>query len=538
MNSNQGLKTWLPNFVYLLTLLSIIITAAWFTFLSAPNQIFGHDYSSYQLLASTAGSNPGAPYLSHFDIKPPFLIYSVAGWMYIFGTSSASLYLLNVIVISGCFIGLQILIKRISNSNLSYLAVILILIMTASTNYFKDMFFTSEALGLTYAIVGLILLTKEGHCKNLRMLFAGLFFGFSLQTKEVYVFIFIVGIGYFVIKDAPIKQRLKSMFVYLSGLLISQLMIILLLVSEGATKSYLEVLRFKEENFPFPSIDILLTTITDVSKSLNSQFYPLLLACIASYVLVLIVTGLDRVFRITNTTKLLFLRTYYLFFLTLLLGFSWQQKPLVSHYAITVFVPFLLVLAGTFFYIVAKFQGAAKREQQVKIYSFALVVIFTFLAASPVRVKAIIEAIQLTGQSGANAAESRAYLEDIKSQIEIYSKEGDCIQISYGWGAATVYNLANRHPCTRYFLDNLIVGESVIRDVQEDIANSPPRIIVYDTAWADLSVPDFERTVIPYLNVIKSCYLPTAVPTVFYLNGDLASSSLCITQEINRMKDG
>jgi hypothetical protein len=273
MGAYRNLKTWCPSFMHWLTLASIIATATWFTFLSAPNQIFGHDYSSYQLLARAVGPHPGAPYLSYFDIKPPFLIYSVAGWISVFGTSSLSLYTMNILVISGCFVCLQMLIKKISNARLSYLSIMLMLLLTAATGYFKDMFFTSEALGLMYGLIALNLILKEGGSNTLRILSAGLFFGFSLQTKEVYVFLTLVGLGYLVMIDQSIRDKFKQVFVYLCGLSISQFIIMLFLALEGAANSYVEILRFKADNFPFPSLQVLLATFVDVNKYMYSQIY-------------------------------------------------------------------------------------------------------------------------------------------------------------------------------------------------------------------------------------------------------------------------
>jgi hypothetical protein len=83
-----------------------------------------------------------------------------------------------------------------------------------------------------------------------------------------------------------------------------------------------------------------------------------------------------------------------------------------------------------------------------------------------------------------------------------------CGQVAYGWASGAYYLYSGTKPCSKYFLAELIVGDSLLESTYRDsFANHPPRLVYYDPTQAGLDVKLFESRIFRWKSVLSQCYL-------------------------------
>ena len=506
----------------------IVTNSLWLTYYSAPNLVFGHDWSSYLMLAQTIGPGNGSPYSTYFDIKPPALLYTIALYIGFFGTSAPSLIVFNAFVISGVFILNQKLIEKYTSLNYSIGVSLILIILIDSTNYLSSMFFNSETLGLFFCYLGLYLLLSENGMKKRISITSGILMGLAFQVKEVYFFVTLTAVLFFLIVAPPNGYTKMRTFVgYMIGVFLSQLVLLAFLFLDGGLVGYIEVLRFKGINYPFPSGDSLIMSLLDLES--NLRLYYLNLAFVCGIALFSKFIARSEIFMsFSPNSRIVKICVIYVGFLSaIFIGFSWQGKPLADHYAISVIFPVVLcisAIAYVVFYELSKYlqYGAARRALCLGMLVVITFPIFQNLNVPNFLINKVTETVSL------GSKDQRNNFFELISEIDSLAGPTGCIQVAYGWGTATIYNYSKREACTRFFLANLIVDANSRDEMRSDMISNPPRVILYSTGGADLDVNSFEESTFPYSQVLKSCYRDTASNNLWVAKEDSSLTSKCI----------
>ena len=92
-----------------------------------------------------------------------------------------------------------------------------------------------------------------------------------------------------------------------------------------------------------------------------------------------------------------------------------------------------------------------------------------------------------------------------------------CILSVYGWGSGENYLYAERRPCTRFLLPNIVLQDWQKKEYRDSILENPPMAIIYQTLDTDMDIKSFESQVINLNKIIKNCYVQDVVEKVIYL---------------------
>jgi hypothetical protein len=92
-------------------------------------------------------------------------------------------------------------------------------------------------------------------------------------------------------------------------------------------------------------------------------------------------------------------------------------------------------------------------------------------------------------------------------------------------------------PCSRYFLLNLIIKDSLrLNEFKWNMVSHPPSAIIYDNSDADLDWQEFEHNFFDYSKILKNCYLNVPDSDVYVARFLVLSQSKCIRNEIGAQK--
>lgn len=118
----------------------------------------------------------------------------------------------------------------------------------------------------------------------------------------------------------------------------------------------------------------------------------------------------------------------------------------------------------------------------------------------------------------------------IEKEIMKKTKPSDCIVHVYGWGVGTTYFYADRKPCSRFFLVNLL-PDDFYEQYSSDLVTNPPAAIVYSLAGADIDNVRFEESVFDFPQVLKFCYKnDEIVPSLYLPKLNKKDLQKCITK--------
>jgi hypothetical protein len=485
-----------------------------------------HDLVSYLAPAVFLLNQDLSPYGTFFDIKPPFLIYSLIPWVAVFGQSLLSMAFLHgtllfLHLILPFFIAL-LLSRRMSIAWITFGAQALWI--TSSDAYF-GMLVTSELLGNVYALSSILLLlaaSKELKKSSAALfILSGLLAGFATLTKEVYVGVaFAVVIGALLLPSG--KRATSAAFVGLGGL-VSIILVLSTLVMTGDLENYWEILLLKSNLFPSPTLGIFISSLPLLLAQISDNLAPFI-PWLLLVAFVFLTLGYKKLPRMDRSR---------IFFggvtgLSMLFSLTWQAKPMSGHYLISAFVPLLLV----FPILISSVASLAKELRPRKATGISvmaiILIVFTAIPAPNALLagqKASLEELSNLGTLGTISLETSA--EDT-STLEALAAKSSCIQVAYGWAAAANYLAANRPPCSQFFLVNLILASpELLVQFRNDLILNPPELVVYSPDGADLSVEDFESNVFPWRAIVENCYEETELANVFVLNYSPSESIGC-----------
>jgi len=129
---------------------------------------------------------------------------------------------------------------------------------------------------------------------------------------------------------------------------------------------------------------------------------------------------------------------------------------------------------------------------------------------------------------------------EFEDYIASKTNKNSCILSVYGWSVGETYYYAQRRPCTRFFLTNMVVEGWQEEEYRKSILKNPPQAIVYTQSGANLEVARFEREVINLTQIIGQCYQPDSqhtgssvmYPTLYFPRFSGDRLKVCLQQNV------
>jgi hypothetical protein len=309
---------------------------------------------------------------------------------------------------------------------------------------------------------------------------------------------------------------------------------------------YLQILTFKSERFPPPDLGEIGQQILAITQEVQSWLpliFVLLVALIGLKIWTRVATpaspGVDEVDDATRRASWI----VGVFALSVVAAFIWQGAPPLVHYAVALIFPLTVVLAPLLRWGLSTTERISSKPIRIGLGLLLLVSVL------PAASSALWLGGRTTGVDPIALAQSIEQLESPEAtrtydRIAQLTTEDDCIQVAYGWAASAAYLYSERDPCSRFVVPPLALDQSRIDELQGDLVENPPSILIVDTALAgETTYPDESGSpdsfVFPFEAVAASCYEPVAgEPTLFIPNAKLGIPvSACISREVSTMRN-
>jgi hypothetical protein len=408
------------------------------------------------------------------------MLFILDFWIRLFGVSSVSIAVLDAFAIGAVLLLVDSIGRRVAPApiHLSALAIVSAAYLLGA---FKSMLFQTETLGLVLLLAAVRILMVR-HKRGWYFAVAGGLTLLSTQMKDIYLPA-LVGLLLLVLMASSTdhRKRLEQTAEFALGAFLACLAVVGYLVSLGALGAYAKVLQYKIERFGIP-LWLLVVVVLSIG--------------------VLYVASRAFDYRLTEMPR----RFYYellgvVTFLSVLAGTIWQGRIPLGHYGEPVFVMFVVMLTCMSKFLSARKETVFSRVVGVSILLMIMAapVVLDFLGrghaprlTEPEQVMAVF------------APESR----DAVRQYSLVSKASstaDCVMQPFGWDAGATYVYAERRPCTRFFLPNLMTASQKDEYVAELLAD-PPVAVLYSPQGADLDVEQFQNSVFNWRLVLDNCY--------------------------------
>lgn len=519
------LKIWGTIYKYspliLVLVVSSILISINFVHYSNVSKI-GTDAVSWFLPAKAVLNGSGAPYSDYWDTKPSGLILFSVFWLATFGDDINSFRLLHLLLVSVCVFGI-VRIYYLVLPRVYFLIVSLFSIIVFMSPRIQSQSLLIETFGLSFALIALNILLTEKIPLGKRSYFSALFFVLGGQMKESYAFMGLSMIPFvvhtYLANRREIINVIKSAFL---GVITVLLTLALFLVFTKSIFSYPEVIQFILD-YGSPAH---VTQAIEFPKAtyiyLQYKLVPLLSIILVSYVfLKVILVEIGIMMKSNKSTKInLFvsfdhhkykLAILFVYAVGAVIGFTMQNK-FGSHYDAQMVFPIfvlitvpLLIISKSIRKVVSRYTSSEKLTNFVHVISLVAITLLIF----PKKDYFIENKISLLKPKnfifqwniGNNADMS------IENVIKKNTEVSDCIIHIYGWGVGTTYFYADRTPCSRFFLVNLM-PPIFYEEYKTDLISRPPAAIVYTLGGADIDHKRFEDQVFDFTSVIKNCYKP------------------------------
>jgi hypothetical protein len=139
--------------------------------------------------------------------------------------------------------------------------------------------------------------------------------------------------------------------------------------------------------------------------------------------------------------------TVFLFF-GLLAGLVLQQKPLVGHYSLLIYLPLWL--------LAAQFWSMRQTWRPARLVVVGLLIPgISFFHQSE---QSIALSTEVTAAGSIFISEGP--VERASKQIKMIATRESCLHVAHGWRAGSYYHYANLPPCSTHFLANLTILSS------------------------------------------------------------------------------
>lgn len=473
-----------------------------------------HDLSSYLAPVDSYLSGRGFFYMDYFDIKPPGIYIFFTFWGRIFENSLQSLYVLYFAILFVFFFYSLRIVHLYTGIFATFLFGLLLIPINLASNYY-NMFFPIEIPCMALTISGVNLLIGKNSSRTFNLLSASFLFSAAGLIKENFSLTIILPL-----LVAVSSKCYKKIWIPILTLTFTYVEVLLWLHHHGAVDSYLEVFSLKSRLFPIPTYGETVSRAFRIPWEFSSQylfFGVRTLGLIAILILFIFVKSnkFANPFNFDNRSS-----SCVLFSLLFLLacGFILQGKPLFGHYA----------LGLNYFVVICLFifiHGLLKRYQvgysKILLFLFALTLIPNF--------KFMPDSSKVTS-SFAKANVNWKSLENYEatSRYEVFTKE-ECGQVAYGWASGAYYLYSGTEPCSKYFLVELISGDSELEAAYvEQLTNTPPEQVYYDPAQAGIDVKRFETRTFNWKRILDKCYNETDTKLFEIMTDSQTVNRMCI----------
>lgn len=485
------------------------------------------DLSTYVLPAVAREANFGFLYVDLLDVKPPLTFAFFVPWIAIFGHSLMGLWIFYSLLLLVLFSLFYIALEQELAPWFATLTFVFALIAMFTFGMLEEFLFTTEAIGSTAVLLGLVVVRWKS--QNLAALFAGaVLLGAAGQVKDVFLLVPLALIP--IALSHPRRLRALTVAAVGVGAAILGTVAVLLWWGPGVLPAYIEVLQIKRQRFPLPDAVEIGTRLTEHIGQVG-QWLPLLwlfaVACIAAAILSLRANGWNRTAFLRDVSPSSAEWMIFTYLAAIYLGFLWQGSDLLKTYALAVVFPVYLGLA-----VFVRMAFGLMRPASRGLRAAVIVVLIVGLAPAPQALlftagrTAALPTLQLTEHL--NRAESPEVLRPYEV-IRDLAEPDDCIHVAYAWSATVDYLYTELPPCNRIVLPPLASQmPSLAAELKSALINNPPDIIVADPTKTAIFPAAF-----PYEDLLENCYVRAfADPTVFLIREDLPATSACLERQL------
>ena len=511
---------------------TITVLLAYITF--SGSQLLEADISTYMLPGWGYIQGHGTLYANYFDIKPPLTYAIFVPWMRIFGVSSLSIWMLYLPFLVSVFTFTWLVLRRLVNGPVALFLLGTCSAILVGAGLIDDLFFVTEIVGLALVLIATWLVLK---IDRIWIFFvAAVLSTLAGQFKEVFLF------APFVIVVCAIfsQQRLKSILLSCAGIISGIVVTAIALWTFGnqAVSGYINILKFKQESFPGPSILSIFTFGNDEFIYVRNTWFPLFFLIPVAFISLVFLAIWSSRRGTLNSSKFSIQITVLTLSVALFLGMLWQGKMPYGHYGITLVFP--IVLAIAVFFSIAMF-SLQREKQGFRIAICCLLVLGLIPSISTLewaggRTKGIDIPGFLTNMRNLDSTT----VQGVTDRIKVLTNPNDCIHVAYGWSASSTYLYSNRPSCSRFIVPPLWTTEQYQIEMRHSLIINPPKIMVIDESVARESSSAtkdkaaFNTEVFPYDSVAESCYSQDTEQERIYISKfkDLDSLSTCIKDQL------
>lgn len=527
---------WLaPRVPALIAFTGLVLVIALTFQVFAQNPLISGDLATYVLPTFYRQEGFGTIYADIFDVKPPMVYTVLRLWVSIIGIGLPGLWILYAVLL--LFLGILFwnLLRVLVGPWISLVLFASSCFTIVGLSMFEEILFTTEALGLCVAFGGLLLAWKIPR-SPMTLGLAACALTLAGQSKEVFLLSPLALVPFILVPRLGWGARLVG---FLAGLVVGVLATFLILVSwgSGTVSAYLEILQFKRRQFSSPGIQEGSSWLASaVGEILGwTPILGLLPVVIGAAILALVVTARDEHAPIAWRPDIHVVSAC-LFAGTVLVGLAWQGAPVVLHYAIAAVFPLFLVGAALVRYLGQIYADSRLGPRSVVIGA----VIVCFLPATS---SVAWSMGRTTGFEPSALATAFVNLETEEERepfrvIRDVTSPTDCIQVAYGWTAASYYLYSDRSACSRFVIPPLALDAASRRAMQEELIADPPRVLVMNRdVKSETALPPEEglpeNVIFPFESVARNCYVPIEGSLALYVpRGDDASVRACIRKQI------
>lgn len=487
------------------------------------NQISG-DTASVVVMATAPFRGLGVPYSDYWEFKPPGIFLLVGLWLNFLGDSLFSFKILQLLFLLGTGTLTYLVLKKIFSPFYAFVVGVLAILVLFSPLLFS-IFLPSELFGLFFSLAGLtslLYLEKFGP----RFFLSTFLFILASQMKDPFSFTFLALIPpllYFLISRDYKKFLMASTFV-VGGFLVAIFLFWSYLSVLGSFGAYLEVLDYKSQVHDMwrnlgeleEKLGFSFQHAKNILMFFQYQVSTVLLFWVASFFLrskaktsnLKNLKKLKAIFtlRLNFTPKALDALIIIFYSTGSFIGFTIAEQ-FGSHYLIQVVLPiffFWAIIGKSFSDNLYQILGTKKVN-----YWLSLTILAILLFPKGPYVKSYHLESYLSPRAVSQICQ-KIFLADTETKLENYisakTPKDSCILSVYGWGSGRTYFYAQRRPCTRFFLANIVQEDWQKKEYRESLLHHPPQAIVYTKLEADMDILRFEQEAINLSQIIEQCY--------------------------------
>ena len=497
-----GNNTRLTSFLFGGAVLATTVTML----LQQPQTGVGHDLVSFVAPLDGVLGGYSSLYDSFFNDTPPGIHTILFPWIWLFSSHPWSMYALHISLLVLHQALLLGVIRQHSKPSIAFALFAFVSLIAISHDVFGDMLLTTELSGNVLVLAAIWLyvrfnLESSNTRRHLQAQTLGLCLTiFAFWVREVYIYAVVVAIGMIVYEHLKSGRSLPRLFAVASwGSLLGTFPIVALLMLTEGVRPYVFVLEFKRGLYPLPNpLDVVTAPLTVAARFSELVGIPsaLLVACILA-------AGARSSHHRQRIFVSLALVTVGGF------AFAWQGKEMSGHYlaALLPVLAFLMITVGQILAQLPTAKGARYLGTLILLLPLPIVLRHSGNPLTDVKTPSTWWS-EVGSQVGSSELPTLSTLDALPP----------CIQRAYGWAAGMSYRLNQVPPCSKYFLPNLIVDAPFHQlQFKLELLRRPPDIVLYSGgSGADLNIEHFENVVMPWQQLLRTCYRQIENSTEFH----------------------